>query len=86
MKIEIYGKENCSYCTLAKKHFSEKGLPYTYYDVTTEGVKDSLQVRMPEGVTLKQVPQIFIDEAYVGGYIDMTHWLLERTQLKDGIL
>lgn len=86
MKIEIYGKENCSYCGLAKQHFAKHNLAYTYYDVTTEGVKDALQGRMPEGVALRQVPQIFVDDAHIGGYIDMTQWLLERTQLKDGII
>lgn len=85
MKIEIYGKDGCTYCTLAKQHFDRHGLTYTYYDVTAEGVKAELQARLPAGVVLKQVPQIFIDNEHVGGYIDMTHWLLERTKLKDGV-
>lgn len=85
MKIEIYGKEGCSYCTLAKQHMDRHGLPYTYLDINGEGVKAALQARLPEGFALKQVPQIFIDDVHVGGYIDMTHWLLARTKLKDGV-
>lgn len=86
MKIEIYGKDNCSYCTLAKQHFARHGLSYEYHDVTAEGVKDTLVARLPEGFPLKQVPQIFIDDQHVGGYLDATHWLLERTKLKEGVV
>lgn len=83
MKIEIYGKEGCSYCTLAKNHFQNHGLAFSYIDITEGDNKANLQARLPEGFALKQVPQIFIDDEHIGGYIDMTHWLLERTKLKD---
>ena len=67
MKIEIYGKDGCHYCTLTKQHFERHGLAYDYIDVTADGVKAALQERLPTGVMLKQVPQIFIDNSHIGG-------------------
>lgn len=84
MKIEIYGKEGCAYCDLAKKHFQTHNMAYSYIDITEGDNKANLQARLPEGFALKQVPQIFVDDVHVGGYLDTVHWLLERTQLKTG--
>lgn len=85
MKIEIYSKDGCSYCVRAKQHFTSHGLPYTEHDLGVEGTKDMLQARLPEGYTLRQVPQIFIDGVHVGGYMDMVEWFLARTKLKDSV-
>lgn len=74
MKIEIYSKNGCIYCSKAKQHFASKNMPYTEYDVMAEGVKDSLKTRLPEGFVLRQVPQIFIDDVHIGGYSDMMEW------------
>lgn len=82
MKIEIYSKDGCSYCVRAKNHFTGKGLPYTEYDLGQEGMKDTLQARLPEGYALRQVPQIFIDDAHIGGYMDMMEWLVANTNMK----
>lgn len=85
MKIEIYSKEGCSYCVRAKQHFTAHGLSYSEHDLMVPGTKESLQARLPEGYALKQVPQIFIDDTHIGGYMDMVEWFLTRTQLKDGV-
>lgn len=83
MKIEIYSKDGCSYCVRAKQHFASHGLTYTEIDLGVAGTKEALQARLPEGYALRQVPQIFIDDVHVGGYMDMVEWFLARTKLKD---
>lgn len=85
MKIEIYSKEGCVYCVRAKQHFTSHGLSYTEHNLLEEGMKDKLQARLPEGYVLRQVPQIFIDDVHVGGYMDMVEWFLARTQLKENV-
>lgn len=82
MKIEIYSKEGCTYCVQAKQHFQNHGLAYTEYKLGTDATKEDLQARVPEGVVVRQIPQIFIDDEYIGGYINMMEWFLVRTQLK----
>lgn len=83
MKIEIYSKDGCSYCVRAKQHFASHGLSYTEHDLGVGGTKEALQARLPEGYALRQVPQIFIDDVHIGGYMDMVEWFLARTKLKD---
>lgn len=84
MKIEIYSKPGCSYCVQAKDHFKNHNLPYTEYVIEEgNGVKEQLAARLePEGVPLRQIPQIWVDDKYVGGYMAMVEWFLKRTQLK----
>jgi glutaredoxin 3 len=86
MKIEIYSKDGCAYCVRAKNHFSSHGLEYVEHDLMAEGMKASLQDRLPEGYVLRQVPQIFIDDVHIGGYMEMVEWFLARTRLKDELL
>ena len=82
-KVEIYGKDGCTYCTLAKQHFTKYGMSFTYHDLAVEGKKDELTGRLPENFPLKQVPQIFINDKHVGGYMDLTKWFLANTKLAD---
>ena len=84
--IEIYTKFTCPYCVRAKQHFASHNLAYTEHDLGVAGSKELLQARLPEGYTLRQVPQIFIDDAHIGGYMDMTEWFLARTKLKEGVV
>ncbi len=76
MKIEIYSKVGCSYCEKAKNHFKRENYAYTEHDLLQEGVKDQLVARLPAGYALKQVPQIFVDDKHIGGYMDTVEWLL----------
>jgi Glutaredoxin and related proteins len=78
MKIEIYSKAGCSYCDRAKNHFASKGWAYTEHDLGVEGTKEKLQARLPEGYALRQVPQIFIDDVHIGGYMDVMEWLVTK--------
>lgn len=82
MKIEIYSKPDCTYCVQAKAHFKNHGLEYTDYELGVSATKEDIQKRVPEGVIVRQIPQIFIDDEYVGGYMQMVEWFLARTALK----
>lgn len=84
MKIEIYSKEGCGYCVRAKDHFKNHGLPFTEYKLGEDVTREDIQARVPEGIIVRQIPQIFIDGEYIGGYMDMTEWFLARTKLKEG--
>lgn len=73
-KVEIYTKMFCGHCSRAKRLLDEKGVDYTEYDISMGGPdKARMLERNPEART---VPQIFIDDALIGGSDDLA--ALER--------
>ena len=81
MKIEIYGKPNCPACNESKIIANRIG-EVTYTDVVTQsGQLELLSKRM--GETPKSVPQIFIDNVYIGGIVELKAFVAEkeRTEL-----
>ncbi len=63
-KIEIYTKSHCSYCHRAKELLCQKGVTFIEYDVTEDSGKEQ---EMRERSGRMTVPEIFIDDALVGG-------------------
>lgn len=74
MKIEIYSKEHCPFCINAKNAMRQAGYTYTEYTVGKDVSKQDIQDRvnsMGLHVTISTVPQIFVDDGYVGGWNDL---------------
>ena len=81
-KVEIYTKWGCGYCSMAKRLLDGKGVAYDEYDITMGGPRQAeMRVRAPGAMT---VPQIFIDDALVGGCDDIH--ALERSGKLDPLL
>lgn len=71
MKIEIYGKTNCSFCTSAKALLDLKAVQYDYQDffeLSQDDQDQILKVRAPSASTF---PIIFIDDVYIGGFSNL---------------
>ena len=82
MKVEIYTKFLCPYCSRALALFQRKGVPVEDYDVTMGGAKFQEMVARANGRTSK--PQIFIDDKHIGGSDDLA--ALERDGKLDALL
>lgn len=75
----VYGKATCPFCVKAKQMLDDAGIKYQYYDV----VKDSaaLYRMIPEvkaiigEKTPVTVPQIWIQDSYIGGADNLEKWL-----------
>jgi glutaredoxin 3 len=68
-KVEIYTKWGCGYCSAAKRLLGAKGVSFEEYDITMGGPKRAEMLeRAPGAMT---VPQIFIDDARIGGSDDL---------------
>ncbi|MGZ3172722.1 MAG: glutaredoxin 3 [Croceibacterium sp.] len=81
-KVEIYTKMFCGYCHRAKRLLDSKGVDYVEYDITMDGKKrDEMRARAPGAMT---VPQIFIDDAAIGGSDDLA--ALDRGGKLDALL
>lgn len=67
-KLEIYSRDNCGYCQMAKRVLNSKGIQYQEYDVTHDPV---LADEMRKRSNRSSVPQIFLDQEHIGGFEDL---------------
>lgn len=70
-KVEIFTSQSCPYCIKAKKLLQILNLKYDEYDVSDnfEGVVAELERRF--GEKIMTIPQIIINDKYVGGFDDL---------------
>lgn len=80
-RIEVYYKENCSYCSLAKGLLEEKKLPAKYIKLEKTEDVEALKQRFPSART---VPVVVIDGEFIGGYHQLSS-LLESDQFVNPI-
>ena len=64
-EVTIYTTMMCPYCSRAKSLLKHKGVKYKEIDVTFSGKKRRRMMELAEG--RHTVPQIFIDDAPIGG-------------------
>lgn len=77
-KIEIYTKDYCPYCALAKSILQEYGARYEEHSLTESPAQFESMIKRSNG--RHTVPQIFFDGVGVGG-ADELSILDERGQL-----
>ncbi|HHW7567743.1 MULTISPECIES: GrxA family glutaredoxin [unclassified Mannheimia] len=82
MFVEIYGRLSCPYCVRAKQ-LAEKmktelsDFDFKFIDMIAEGLsKEDLEPRV--GKPVATVPQIFVDDAHVGGCTDFQAFVKEK--------
>lgn len=68
-KIIVYSTNYCPYCVRAKTLLEDKGLEYT--EINLEGKADEL-VALKERTGQRTVPQIFIDDEFIGGFTELS--------------
>ena len=66
-KVEIYSTPKCPWCDKAKELFTSLGIEFTEYNVYDD--EDAMNVMRELG--FKTVPQIAIDDVWIGGYDDL---------------
>ena len=65
MKIIIYGKPRCSFCTAAKNLCESRKFDYEYKLLDADYTSEELFKLVPNAKTF---PQIFINDHSIGGY------------------
>lgn len=81
-KVEIYSTKTCPYCVKAKVLLDKKGAAYTEIDVTNDDQARMDLIKKANG--MRTVPQIFIDDAHIGGCDDL--YDLDRNGKLDPLL
>jgi glutaredoxin 3 len=67
-KVIVYTKENCPYCRLAKELLTERQIVFTEIRVDLDPQKREEMIQLSQKHT---VPQIFINDQSIGGYMDL---------------
>ena len=71
MKIIIFGKDTCCFCLKSKELLDNNNIEYKYIlmDEVSAYYQTNYLNKVPN--TYKTVPQIFIDNKFIGGYSDL---------------
>ena len=68
-KVVIYTGPMCNYCSAAKHLLNKKKINYEEIDIGYDDKKREEMSKKSNGA--KTVPQIFIGEKHVGGYVEL---------------
>ena len=68
MTVEIWGKENCPYCTKAKALVEAKNMSYVYKQLGVDFTREQVFEEFPSARTF---PQIKINNEPIGGYQEL---------------
>ena len=75
MKAIVWSKDQCPYCVQAKALLESKGIEYEERNIMHGTyTKEQLLEAVP---TARTLPQIFLDEEYVGGFTELKKKLTE---------
>lgn len=72
----IYGTQSCGYCIQAKRILEQKGMDFSYVDLTDTTPGEQAKLMEIAGKPFRTVPQIFHkgfgnELKYVGGFTDL---------------
>ena len=68
-KVVIYTGPMCNFCSAAKHLLNKKNVSYEEIDIGYDDKKREEMLKKSNGA--KTIPQIFIGEKHVGGYVEL---------------
>jgi len=74
--IEIYSKENCTYCVSAKNLLTSKNKLFTEHKLGVDYTREQLLEKFPNA---KSFPVIVIDGYHIGGHTELNKILTEES-------
>ena len=74
MKAIVWSKYHCPYCDQAKALLKQKGIEFEERKIGDGYTREELLESVPNART---VPQIFLDEEYIGGYTELVKYFKE---------
>jgi len=72
MKAVVWSKDSCSFCVKAKGLLTQKGIEFEERNIQQGWTKEQLLEAVP---TARTLPQIFIDDNYIGGFTELRQHL-----------
>jgi glutaredoxin len=74
--IEIYTKEQCIYCAMAKETLKLRGVPYIERKLHEDFDRDTVLEKFAPQTTF---PFIVVDNSLIGGYTDLLEYYKKET-------
>jgi glutaredoxin len=73
----VYGKNQCPNCTNAKLFLQKNSIDYEYKSIEEESAREAFFERATKelGGPLRSVPQIWVNEKYIGGYFELVKFI-----------
>ena len=72
MKVDIYTSKTCTYCLAAKQLMTSKGLSFREVELSND---QSLRLKISKQTGHRTVPQIFINNTFIGGFNELSKHL-----------
>lgn len=74
MNAVIYSKDGCGFCVAAKKLLEQNGISFVEYNISSQPDKkqELLEAAAIENVVPRTVPQIWLNNKYIGGYDNLS--------------
>lgn len=76
MTIEVYSKNNCSFCEQTKQLLKMHGKNYVEYKLDEDFTREILLSKFPEAKTF---PVVVVDGFHIGGYHQLLKQINEET-------
>ena len=70
----VWTKPGCPFCDMAKNLLKQKGMDYEERNIGEGWTREQLLEAVPNA---KTVPQIFLEDAYIGTYEDLKNYFLK---------
>jgi glutaredoxin 3 len=67
-KAIVWSKDYCPYCVQAKALLQLKGIEFEERNINQDWTREQLLEAVP---TARTLPQIFLDEAHIGGFTEL---------------
>jgi len=67
-KALVWSKNNCPFCVQAKNLLKLKGIEFEERNINEEWTREQLLEAVP---TARTLPQIFLDDNYIGGFTEL---------------
>lgn len=68
MQAIVWSKDQCTYCVQAKALLKARGIDYEERNIMQDWTREQLLEAVP---TARTLPQIFLDNEYVGGFTEL---------------
>jgi len=68
MKATVWSKNACPFCVQAKALLESRGIEFEERNVNKDWTKEQLLEAVP---TARTLPQIFLDDNYIGGFTEL---------------
>jgi glutaredoxin 3 len=68
MQAIVWSKDRCTYCVQDKALLEARGIDYEERNIMQDWTREQLLEAVP---TARTLPQIFLDNEYVGGFTEL---------------